>query len=453
MENKMHQMSRRSFLKQSTAAGAGVPAFTIIKPELVRGAGKEKLKAGLIGCGGRGTQAVVNLLSGDPNVELVATADLFEDRLEGSLRQLHDPKYLLPNVKRVADFTGRSAAELAESVSKRVNVDPEHRFTGFDAYKKVIGSDVDIVMLCTPPGYRPAHFEAAVEAKKHIFAEKPFGTDPVGVRRFMAAAKKSEELKLTVMSGAQRRFQKEYVETIQKIKDGAIGDVVALYAYWVGGPVLQFLSSTWPGPKGQRDPKWGDLTWQNRNWYSFVWICGDQVVEQHLHNIDVCNWVMGTHPVKVFASGGAAWRPREVAYGNIYDHLAADFVYENGVHMSSHCRQYPKGSYTNIGELAVGTKGRSNCCDMAPKGMDPYVQEHIAMLASIRGDGPYINHGMAVAESTMTCIMAREAAYSGQEITWEMVMKSQLDLQPKAFGYDLSFEETPLPVPGKYKFI
>ncbi len=308
----------------------------IIKPELVRGAGKEKLKAGLIGCGGRGTQAVENMLTGDPNVELVAMGDIFEDRLEGSLRN-----------------------NKAKKIGDRVKVDPDKRFIGFDAYKKVIASDVDIIMLATPPGYRPEHFEAAVNAKKHVFCEKPFGTDPVGVRRIMAAVKKSEELKLTVVSGAQRRFAKDYQETVKKIQDGAIGDVSALYANWIGTPVIQ---------QKARDPKWGDMTWQHRAWYSFVWICGDQIVEQHLHNIDVCNWVMGTHPTKVVASGGAIWRPRTEIYGNIYDHIVSDFVYPNGAHMSSHTRQFPNKPdykpYGNVSELIVGTKGRSNAHDM-----------------------------------------------------------------------------------------
>ncbi len=449
---KLHpdSLSRRSFLQTSTAAAS---AFTIIKPELVRGAGRERLRAGLIGCGGRGTQAVVNLLSGDPNVEVVAMSDVFEDRLKSCLAQLQNPKYLQSNSQRVAKVTGQPIQDLVNSIAKRVNVDPEHRFSGFDGYKRVIASDVDIVMLCAPPGYRPLHFEAAVEAKKHLFAEKPYGTDPVGVRRIMAAAKKAEALKLTVMSGAQRRCQKEYVETVAKIKDGAIGDIVATYAYWIGGPVLQFQGAGWPGPKGKRDPKWSDMVFQNRSWYSFVWICGDQIVEQHLHNIDVCNWVMGTHPRKVVASGGAAWRPREEEYGNIYDHIVSDFVYPNGVHMHSHGRQYPTGSYSNVSELVVGTKGRSTCTDMGTPRMDPYVQEHIEMLKSIRGDGPYINHGQAVAESTMTCIMGRESAYSGKEITWDMMMASQQDLQPKSFDMDMKLATPPLPVPGKYKFV
>lgn len=424
----MNNVSRRTFLQTSRAAGAAATAFTIIKPELVRGAGKELLKAGLVGCGGRGTQAVIDMMRGTENVDIVVMGDLFEDKLEGSLR----------HIQAQNDF---------DTYASRVKVDAEHRFIGFEAYKKVLASDIDIVMLATPPGYRPMHFEAAVEAKKHVFCEKPFGTDPVNVRRFMAAAKKSEELKLTVMSGAQRRNDKNYVATVQKIQDGAIGDVSALYAYWVGTPVIQ-------QPNG-RNPKWGDMTWEHRNWYSYVWICGDQIVEQHLHNIDVCNWLMGTHPVEVTATGGAVWRPRDSEiYGNIYDHVSSDFVYPNGVHMSSYCRQYQKGAAQNVSESIVGTKGRSTGHDMGTgEKTTPYVAEHTAMAASIRGDGPYVNHGMTVAESTMTCIMGRESAYSGLKITWDQIMNSQLDLFPKAFDYDLKREPTAFPVPGVYKFV
>ena len=424
MEN-FDELSRRSFLKRSTSVTAAASTFMIIKPELVRGAGNERLRAGLVGCGGRGTEAAQQFLHGSENVELVAMGDIFEDHLEKSLGEIRNSKH----------YPG---------IESKVKVDPEHHFIGFDAYKKVLASDIDIVMLATPPGYRPMHFEAAVEARKHVFCEKPFGTDPVNVRRFMAAAKKSEELKLTVMSGAQRHSQREYVETINRIKDGEIGDVTAAYAYWIGTPVIQ---------QQERDPKWKDMTWQHRAWYSFVWICGDQVVEQHLHNIDVINWLMGTHPVEVVASGGAAWRPKEEIYGNIYDHISADFVYPNGVHMSSYCRQYKRGLHTDVSELVVGSKGRSNCKDRGTKGIDPYVQEHIDMVKSIRGQGPYINHGMPVAESTMTCIMARESAYSGEKLTWDQMMNSKLDLFPKAFDYDLPLDVPPLPVPGVYKFI
>jgi predicted dehydrogenase len=424
MEQNQDGISRRSFFNRASAVSAA-SAFTIVRPELVRGAGKEALKAGLVGCGGRGTQAIADFLTGSENTQVVAMGDLFEDRLESSLRTLRDSPKFAP-------------------IASRVKVEPDKRFTGFDAFKKVINSDVDIVMLATPPGYRPAHFEAAIAAKKHVFCEKPFGTDPVGVRRFMDAAKKSEEMKLTVVSGAQRRFSKPYIDAVDRIKQGGIGDVTALYAYWVGTPVIQ-------QPNG-RDPKWGDMTWQHRNWYSFVWICGDQVVEQHLHNLDVCNWVMGTHPVKVVATGGAVWRPRTEVYGNIYDHISADFEYPNGVRLSSYCRQFPRGLHQNISELVVGSKGKISSKELAQAPINPYVSEHTALVNSIRGDGPYVNHAMPVAESTMTCIMARESAYSGQELTWDQMMNSQLDLQPKSFDYDQKMEVPPLPVPGVYKF-
>jgi predicted dehydrogenase len=328
-------------LQRSGTAATAASAFMIIKPELVRGAGKEKLKAGLVGCGGRGTQAVVDMMRGTENVELVSMGDIFEDKLESSIQKIKGQ----PDAAKFID---------------RIKVEPDHHFIGFDAYKKVLASDIDIVMLATPPGYRPMHFEAAVDAKKHVFCEKPFGVDPVGVKRFMAAAKKSEELKLTVMSGAQRRNDKGYMETVDKIHNGEIGDVLATYAYWVGTPVFPIKS------KADRKPNWGEMTWQHRQWYSFVWICGDQIVEQHLHNIDVSNWVMGTHPVECVASGGVAWRPKDDPefYGNIYDHISADFIYPNGVHMSSYCRQFPQGSAQNVSELIVGSKKRSNGYDL-----------------------------------------------------------------------------------------
>src|SRR5947208_4610404 len=309
--NEFRSCTRRSFLKKSIAAGAAATGFTIIKPELVRGAGKERLRAGLVGCGGRGTGAAADLLSADPNVELVAMGDIFEDKLHASLAVLRDPERLMhASPKQAAEFTGQPVNELVDSIRKRVTADPEHCFVGFDAYKKVIASDIDVVLLCTPPGHRPEQFESAVNARKHIFTEKPIATDPVGARRFIAAVKKAEASKLTVVAGLQRRSQKEYIETVQKIRDGAVGEVLELSANYLSGPVLHV---------DHRDPAWGDMEWQHRNWYSFVWICGDQMVEQHVHTIDFCNWVMGTHPISVVASGGVAWRPREELYGNIYD--------------------------------------------------------------------------------------------------------------------------------------
>ncbi len=434
--------TRRTFLGKSAAA------FTIISPQLVRGQGKDRLKAGLIGCGGRGTGAVIDLLTGNENVELVAMADVFEDKLESSLNRLRDAKTAGRHAGIEVERNGKpmrlSAQDLAASIPPRIKVAPDHHFIGFDAYKKLIASDIDIVMLCTPPGYRPIHFEAAIEARKHVFTEKPVGTDPVGTRRFMAAAKKAEQLKLTVMSGSQRRSSTDYIETVQKIRDGAIGDILAAYSFYLSGPVMHAKA---------RDAKWGDMEWQHRNWYSFLWLCGDQIVEQHYHNIDFMNWALGGHPVSVVASGGISWRPREELYGNIYDHMHSDFVYPNGLRLTSHCRQYPQGLYRNTSDLIVGSKGRTDGHDLGSRGINGQVQEHINLIKSIRGEGPYINQGMPVAESTMTCIMARESAYSGQQITWEQIMASQQDLMPKAFDYKLKMGEPLLPVPGVYKFV
>jgi predicted dehydrogenase len=430
-------VSRRTFLASSATASMAFAAPA-----------NRPLRAGLVGCGGRGTQAVVDMLTGNQDLQLVAMADVFEDKLEGSLKQLRDPKYLARhagiNVERNGKEVTLSAEDIVKDVSARVKVDPDRHHVGFDAFEKLVKSDIDIVMLCTPPGYRPIHFEAAINAGKHVFCEKPIATDATGVRRFMAAVKKAEEKKLSVVSGAQRHAQRDYVETVDKIKNGAIGDIAALFSWYLSGPVMHAKA---------RDPKWGDMEWEQRNWYSFLWLCGDQIVEQHYHNIDFMNWVMGTHPVKVVASGGAVWRPREELYGNIYDHMVSDFVYPNGVRLASHCRQYPTGTYRNVSDLIVGSKGKSDGLDLGTKDINPYVREHVKLYKSITGQGPYANEGMAVAEATLTCIMARESAYSGVEVTWDMILNSKQDLMPKDFDYKKKMDPMPLPVPGVYKFV
>ncbi|MBL0161596.1 MAG: Gfo/Idh/MocA family oxidoreductase [Bryobacterales bacterium] len=438
--------SRRTFL--SSASLSAATAFTLGQPPAVRAASNDKLKVGLVGCGGRGTQAVTDLFAGTDNVELIAMADVFEDKLEGSLNRLRDPKtaarYAGKPVPRNGKLVIPTAEELVKDFATKIKVAPENHFVGFDAYSKLVNSGVDVVMLCTPPGYRPMHFEAAVNAGKHVFTEKPIATDPVGCRRFMVAAKLAEQKKLSVVSGAQRHAQTNYMQTVEKIKNGAIGDIRACYSKYLSGPVFHVQA---------RDEKWADMEWQHRNWYSFVWICGDQIVEQHFHNIDFINWVMGAHPVRVVASGGISWRKGKELYGNIYDHMASDFEYANGVKYSSHCRQYPRGVYSNVSDMVVGSKGVSDGLDLGTDDkVNPYVVEHQQLHASIRGTGPYLNQGMSIAESTMTCIMARESAYSGQAVTWDQVMASQLDLMPKAFDYKLKMDPPALPEPGTYKF-
>jgi predicted dehydrogenase len=426
---------------------AGSSAFTIIRPELVRGAGQERLKFGLVGCGGRGTAAAVNLMTADPNVELVAMGDIFEDKLEGSLGQLRDPKYIERNAGKSAPLLNRSVPELVSSIAGRVKVGAEHHFVGFDAYRKIIASDVDLVLLATPPGYRPEHFEAVINAGKHCWATKPIATDPAGVRRFIASVEKAKAKRLCVNGGTSSISGRSAIETKERIKAGAIGDILSVQTKNQVGLVLHVRSG--------RDPKWGDMEWQHREWYSFVWICGDMLVEQAVHGVTFCNWMMDSHPERVVSSGGAAWRPREEMYGNIYDHHDSDFIYPNGVHLHSYCRQYPQGCYNTGGNYFVGSKGKSNGYDLGPttERRSTFVEEHMRMMKAIRGDAPYLNEGMVIAEGTMTCVMAREAAYSGMEITWDMIMNSKQDLQPKEFDYKLKMDVPPLPVPGKYKFI
>lgn len=424
-------LTRRNFMTRSArTATATAAGFQIVRPQTLRADNHEKLSIGIVGCGGRGTRGVAEAIRGNPNYELKAMGDLFEDQLERSLRRLRDSDEFEPDVK------------------KQIQVAPENRYLGYDAYKKVIDSGVDVVFLHTPPGWRPLHFEYAVNANKHVFAEKPLATDCMGAQNVIRLAKESERKKLTVMIGAQRRSQKEYVESVQRIRDGEIGDVVATYANWISGPVIKGADFA-----EKLDQK--SLAWQQRAWYSHVWICGDQIVEQHLHNIDVINWVMGdTHPVSVVASGGAVWRPREKLYGNIYDHVYADFEYANGVRMSSHCRQYPERKVRRVNELVVGTRGRSTVRDLGtPSQTSPYVQEHIDMVASINGTGPYKNQALAVAYSTMTAIMGRESAYAGIEVTWDMAMNSKQNLIPDNPSLEGEHEVSDLPRPGEYEFI
>ncbi len=425
------ELTRRNFMTGSARTAAATAAgFQIVRPQTLRGDNHEKLSIGIVGCGGRGTRGVAEAIRGNPNYELKVMGDLFEDQLERSLRRLRDSDEFEPDVK------------------KQIQVAPENRFLGYDAYKKVVDSGVDVVFLHTPPGWRPLHLEYAINANKHVFAEKPLATDCMGAQKVIRLAKESERKKLTVMIGAQRRSQKEYVESVQRIRDGEIGDVVATYANWISGPVIK--GADFADKLDQES-----LAWQQRAWYSHVWICGDQIVEQHLHNIDVINWVMGdTHPVSVVASGGAVWRPREKLYGNIYDHVHADFEYANGVRMSSHCRQYPERKVRRVNELVVGTRGRSTVRDLGtPSKTSPYVQEHIDMVASINGTGPYKNQALAVGYSTMTAIMGRESAYAGIEITWDMAMNSKQNLIPDNPSLERAHEVPELPRPGEYEFI
>ncbi len=401
--------SRRSFLRTAALATAATAVPFIRTGE----AQSEPIKVGLIGCGGRGRGAAGNAMEADKAVKIVAVCDVFEDRAKNFQKQLN-----------------RKGAEIGDDMV----------FSGVFGYKKLLENDLTYVILATPPGFRPMQFEAAVNAKKNIFTEKPVGTDPTGIRQFMAAAKKSEELKLSITAGTQRRHQKPYIDTVKKIHDGAIGEVRAARAYWCGGPVINMRSR----PSGM-----GDLEWQVKNWYSHCWICGDNIVEQHVHNIDIINWVMKAHPISVFASGGRAWKTPDEYLGNIWDHISCDFEYPNGVHMISMCRHWNRCD-GGVFEDVVGTKGRSNGQDMGSGGgHNAYVQEHIDLIASIRGTGKHYNEAMQVAESTMTAIMGRESAYTGKKLRWDDFLKSDLSLLPKNLSFDAKIPVRPIPVPGQ----
>ncbi len=429
-------VSRREFVRTSAAAAgaAVIPAAAWAKPGYFA-FGSDVIKVGLIGCGGRGTGAAANSLAASPKTRIVAMADVFEDRLKGSREYL----------KTSNDFPADHKA--------RVTVADDHMFTGFDAYKKLLATDVDLVILATPPGFRPIHFAAAVDANKHVFFEKPVAVDPAGVRQVIAAAKLAEQKRLGVVTGTQRRHENCYLEMMKRIQGGAIGKIMSARVSWNQG-------SLW---MHKREPKWSDMEWQLRNWLYFTWLSGDHIVEQHVHNLDVLNWVMGSTPIKCLGLGGRQVRTQP-EYGQIYDHFAIEYEYPNGVYGFSTCRQIDNCT-NRVMEAVTGTEGATESrsgfaqitgknpwkCDPS-KNNEPYTQEHIDLIASIESGTP-LNEGVRVAESTLTAIMGRMSCYTGQEVTWDFAMnKSTLDLVPK------NFEMGPLAVgevamPGKTKLV
>ncbi|MGB9624499.1 MAG: Gfo/Idh/MocA family protein [Phycisphaerae bacterium] len=407
--DKTSHMSRRDFVKATAAAMAA----TGVVPHLVRGQqSATPLKVGLIGCGGRGTGAAQNAVEADPGVRIVALADVFKDRLDGCRKSLKE----------------KSHQEIDEKMC----------FEGFDAYKKVLETDVDYVILATPPYYRPAHFEACIDAGKHVFMEKPVAVDGPGVRRIIAAGRKAKEKGLSVVAGTQRRHQKGYIETIKRLHDGAIGTILSGQAYWNGGQLWYRL----------REPGWSDMDWMIRDWVNWAWLSGDHIVEQHVHNLDVMNWVLGTHPRKVVGMGGRARR----VTGDQYDFFACDFFYPNpnapdkpdrDIHVLSQCRQI-NGCVNDVSERVIGEKGVSNCNgwistlpELIKGEGNPYVQEHADLIAAIRSEKP-INEAQQVAESTLCGIMGRMSAYTGKAVTWDEAMSSDLVLSPP--DYELTEE-------------
>lgn len=418
-------ITRRGFLKAAGAASAGALTASL-GARLAYAAGSDRIRVGLIGCGGRGVGAAQDCVNAAPGVEIVALGDLFRDRLDGArstLSKLGPDKY---------------------------KVTPDKCFVGFDAYQKVIASDVNYIILATPPGFRPIHFKAAIEAGKHVFMEKPVAVDPTGVRTILEAAELADKKKLCVVAGTQRRHDPKYVETVKRIRDGAIGEIVAGRCHWNQGELWVV----------ERKPGMGDMEWQIRNWLYFTWLSGDHIVEQHVHNIDIINWVMGSPPVKALAVGGRQVRTAE-KFGHIYDHFAVDFEYPNGVHVLSTCCQMP-GVTHRVCEAVVGTKGKAdpagwidgpNAFRYQGPTPNPYVQEHADLINSIRS-GNHINEARNVAESTLAAIMGRMSAYTGRELSWNWVLKeSKLDLVPKKFDLRMALPVEPVAMPGTTKLI
>ncbi len=433
--------TRRDFLK-TTAATAGVLGAGVLLQNTAHAAGGDKIKVGLIGCGGRGTGALHNVIVSAPNVEIVALADAFEDRLNGCRNSITGFAKSDDTVKKL----GNSA-----------DIPKERCFVGLDAYEQLLKlSDVNYVILATPPGFRPPHLQAAVAAKKNIFCEKPVATDAPGIRKVLDAAEEAKKSNLAIVAGTQRRHQASYIETMKRVHDGAIGDLVGGRFHWNQGLL-------W---KVDRAKDMTDLQWQIRNWYNFTWVCGDHIVEQHIHNLDVMNWAFGSHPEAVVAMG---FRTRtDPVYGNIYDFFSMDFEMPKGVHAYSSCRQINNCKDTNtVSEHLVGTKGT---CDTADRHTfilngqpvferkaldamtDPYVQEHTDLIASIRDSKP-LNELRRVAESTLTAIMARMSAYTGYRVTWEMALNSKEDLMPPKLAWDMKLDAPPVAIPGTTKFV
>jgi myo-inositol 2-dehydrogenase / D-chiro-inositol 1-dehydrogenase len=399
-------VTRRDFVRTAAAASIAA-AFPVNFP--VFAAGSDTIKIGLIGCGGRGTGAAIDCMKGSPGVEVVALGDLVPDRLESSL------------------------AALTKAFPDRVKVPADRRFTGFANYKQVCAlPDVNLIVTAAPPGFRPIHLKAAVEAGKHVFMEKPVAVDPVGIRSVIASSDLAKQKNLAVVAGTQRRHQQRYIEMLKRVHDGQIGEIVSAQCYWNMGDL-------WVK---ERTAGMSEMEWQCRNWLYFSWLSGDHIVEQHVHNIDVVNWAMGVMPKNVLGMGGRQVRTAP-QFGNIFDHFAVEYEFPNGVRTASYCRQ-TKGAADRVEERIVGTKGvalslgkivGNKPWEFKGEEINPYVQEHIDLIASIRAGKP-LNEGRQIAESTMCAIMGRMSAYTGRAISWDWAMNaSKLDLSPAKYEF------------------
>jgi predicted dehydrogenase len=439
-----HGSSRRDFLKGSAGVIATATLANALMPSGVYAKGDDTLKIALIGCGGRGSGACDQALNTSPagGVKLIAVADAFEDQARSALKNL------------------------SQQHKDAVDVKDDHIFVGFDAYEKALAAGPDVVILATPPGFRPIHFEAAVKAGKNIFMEKPVSTDAPGIRKVLAAAEEAKKKNLKVAVGLQRHHQAPYIDIIKRLQDGELGEIILTKAYWNGTrPWVRRRAELAARKEKEGKGPLTEMEYQMRNWYYFNWVCGDHINEQHIHNLDVINWLKNGHPVKAQGVGG---KQVDVGpdSGEIYDHHMIEFTYPDGSVLLSECRHQP-GTWQSVSEHAYGTKGYADISAHSMKfkdgttwkskagGGNPYQVEHDDLFAAIRADKPY-SEAEYGAHSTMTAIFGRMATYSGKEVHWDDALNKGFDIMPKKFSFDADPPTKPdkdglypIPTPGK----
>ncbi len=440
--------TRREFIRKSGLAASSLLAMPIVsEAKFFNSSADDTIKIALVGCGGRGTGAAMQALLTKQNVKLVAMADVFRDRIDECYKNLM--------ADDLSDWTGSTG-----NVKDRVAVKEENKFVGFDGFKKAIAL-ADVVILTTPPGFRPLHFEEVVKQGKHSFIEKPLATDPAGIKKVLEAAEVAKQKKLNVVVGLQRHYQNSYRALYGKLKEGMIGDIVSAQAWWNNEGVWVNL----------RKPGMTEMEYQLRNWYYFNWICGDHIVEQHIHNMDVVNWFKGSFPVKAQGMGGREVRKGK-EYGEIFDHHYVEYQYADGSILNSQCRHI-KGTMSKVDEQIMGTKGTIYCGAMnitdhkgnvmyqfdRNKENNPYQTEHDELFEAVaKGEYKFADaeHG---AKSTMTAILGRMATYSGQVVEFEKSLNAGMSLQPSRYAWDADMPSKPdaqgfypVAVPGVTKY-
>jgi predicted dehydrogenase len=427
--------SRRSFLKGTTAAAAGLTLSSLART--ANAAGSDKIKVALIGCGGRGSGAIRNCMEAEPAIHVVAVADAFEGPAKNEAKRLKGEQ------------------------PDRVDIPNDRIFVGLDAYQKAIDSGIDMIVTATPPGFRPLIYNAAIKAGKHVFMEKPCCVDAPGFNLLNITNKLADEKGLKVGVGLQRRHSRDYIESIAQIHEGALGKLILLQAFWNGGGIWNRA----------RRPGMTEMEYQVNNWYHFCWVGGDNICEQHIHNLDVCNWAMNDHPAEANGMGGctARYTGDNKGTGQIFDHHFVEFTYKNGVKLYSQCR-HMANTWENVSEHAIGTEGSASLSGARRRGSgrarartapgqfaDPYVQEHYDLLKAIKGNEKY-NEGWYGATSSFTSVLGRMATYSGKIVKWDDAVAMGTSEFPKELAWNAPAPvkknadgNYPIPLPGEYK--